>query len=48
MRHFMPCASPTEEVGLWDCVEGKFYPNNGCTAFLFWICDLLASAASQF
>ena len=23
----------TEEVGRWDCVEGKFYPNKGGTAF---------------
>ena len=30
---FVPCVSATEGAGLWDCAEGKFYPNNGGTAF---------------
>ena len=30
---FVPCVSATEGAGLWDCVEGKFYPNKGGTAF---------------
>ena len=33
MRDFVPCVSATEGAGLWDCVEGKFYPNKGGTAF---------------
>ena len=33
MRDFVPCVSATEEAGLWDCVEGKFYPNKGGAAF---------------
>ena len=32
-RDFVPCVSATEGAGLWDCVEGKFYPNKGGTAF---------------
>ena len=32
-RDFVPCVSATEGAGLWDLVEGKFYPNNGDTAF---------------
>ena len=32
-RDFVPCVSATEGAGLWDLVEGKFYPNKGGTAF---------------
>ena len=30
---FMPCVSADGRAGLWDCVEGKFYPNKGGAAF---------------
>ena len=32
-RDLVPCVSATEGAGLWDRVEGKFYPNNGGGAF---------------
>ena len=32
-RDFVPCVSAKEGAGLWDCVEGRFYPNKGGTAF---------------
>lgn len=33
VRDFVPCRNPDGEVGLYDMVEGKFYPNNGTGAF---------------
>ena len=32
-RDFVPCVSATEGAGLWDLVEGKFYPNKGGGSF---------------
>ncbi len=34
VRDFVPCRDPDGVVGLWDKVEGRFYPNNGSGAFL--------------
>ena len=33
LTDFVPCVSAKEGAGLWDCVEGKFYPNKGGAAF---------------
>lgn len=33
IRNFVPCIAPTNAVGLYDLVEGKFYGNAGTGAF---------------
>ena len=32
-RHFVPCKNPDEEIGLYDLVDGEFYPNAGAGVF---------------
>ena len=34
IRDFVPCIDPTEGVGLYDLVDGKFYGNAGAGVFL--------------